>query len=241
MKKIIGLALCTLFAVDVVSAAKLPEDLSYTIYVKGSPAGKAEIKVSYEGDTITFESTTSVDYGAFKMNARCRTAADAKTGIMRSFRWDGEKNGQKYSGELAYDGKVAKGIVRVDDSVVEEAKSPPAHPVIAFEDYIVEHEILLAHVHAAAGETGLTGSLLLPSAFSFVSVGMRAASEQIIESNIKEAVCRKLLVEMQGGSPWAIYFDDQRGLPVYLAFPSVGTEIFLDEFFGDEPVSRYTE
>ena len=71
------------------------------------------------------------------------------------------------------------------------------------------------------------------------SLSVISASEISFESNIKETTCTKIVLTIEGGSGFASYFDEARGLPVYLAFPASNTEVFLDEFFGDEPVTRY--
>ena len=52
---------------------------------------------------------------------------------------------------------------------------------------------------------------------------------------------RTVLIAMGGSNAFASFYDPGRRLPVYIAFPSVAVEVFLDEFYGDTPVSRFRE
>jgi hypothetical protein len=70
-------------------------------------------------------------------------------------------------------------------------------------------------------------------------VQISKGSDVALESETEEAVCGKLVVSIQGSAAFVSYFDPKRNLPVYLAFPETATEVFLYDFFKDEPVSRY--
>lgn len=74
-----------------------------------------------------------------------------------------------------------------------------------------------------------------------MSVQITKGSVSALESMTQEAICTKLVIAIQGSSPFASYFDPESGLPVYLAFPTALVEVFLDDFYGDVPISRYRE
>jgi len=98
--------------------------------------------------------------------------------------------------------------------------------------------VAMALAHDAHKELVLNAELFLPNAMNIAQLTITATGEAEVESEYGAAVARKLIVQFTGASPFAIYFDQTRGLPVYMAFPQTGIEAFLDEFYMDKPVSR---
>jgi hypothetical protein len=51
---------------------------------------------------------------------------------------------------------------------------------------------------------------------------------------------RKLIVIISGAEPFESHVDPVRGVPVYIRFPTSQAEAFLDEVFGENPVTYYS-
>jgi hypothetical protein len=51
---------------------------------------------------------------------------------------------------------------------------------------------------------------------------------------------RKLVVIIRGAEPFESHVDPARGVPVYIRFPTSQAEAFLDEVFGENPVTFYS-
>ncbi|MCK4774890.1 MAG: hypothetical protein KAT30_08885, partial [Candidatus Krumholzibacteria bacterium] len=64
-----------LAATTVASAQKLPPSFSYTIYVRGQPAGKSATTVKETADSYILESHTIVEFGEFELELKTRTEA----------------------------------------------------------------------------------------------------------------------------------------------------------------------
>jgi len=60
-----------------------------------------------------------------------------------------------------------------------------------------------------------------------------------VDGSNQSMTARKLLVAIQGGDPFESLIDPERGIPVYIRFPGIGAEVFLNDFYGDNPVSQY--
>jgi hypothetical protein len=113
--------------------------------------------------------------------------------------------------------------------------------VIVLEDYVMSHEVIIANAYVASGANPAEFGLLFPSSGNITPVEITKGSVTALESETQEAICTKLLIAMGGSSAFASFYDPERGLPVYIAFPSVAVEVFLDDFYGDAPVSRFRE
>jgi hypothetical protein len=223
-------------------ANTLPPEIGYTIYRKGVEIGRCDIKVAETVDELVFESTTKVDLGNdMTLEMTCRTVADPKTFLIRSYEYVGQKAGVSLDGFLEIDGDSLHGVVLRDDVESSDYKLSPYDRNLLLEDFVMDHEVLIALAHSVSGENPGTYGLMFPTGMSFVKATLAFASTLEIESDYKSTVCKKLLVAIEGSQPFASFYDPNRRLPVYMAFPQTHVEVFLDEFFGDSPVSRYRE
>lgn len=241
MKRFVLATLLVILAGPATAADRLPDRIDYTIYVRGTEAGYSRMTVTYEGDAVIVETDTRVEIDGFALNYASKTTADAKTFFVRSFEWSGVKAGKDTGGKVTVDGTSVAGTFRSGEYEQQGGREGRHDHLLFLEDYVMSHEVLIARAHTTLGAAETAYDLFQPVSFSMNSISVVSASEIAFESSIKEAICTKLILTVQGGSGFASYFDPGRGLPVYLAFPGSNTEVFLDEFFGGEPVSRYRE
>ena len=242
MKPHFAIVLAALVAVPVAAqSGLLPPESGYTIYIHGQPAGKSTLRVTETGDGLVMESTSSVHWDQFKLELKTRTVADKQTFLVKKFTWDGERTGMLISGEAVVNGKTVEGFMVENGEKVPFKRVSKNAQIVFMEEYVVAHQVLMALVFARSdGRTHRYG-LLFPSNLNLTDMTLVKGSELAVESETKETICEKYTVEISGSSPFVGYYDAKRKMPVYLAFPVSGTEEFLDEFFGDRPVSRWTE
>jgi len=241
MKRIAVAILLTLVAAGPVAAGQLPEEIGYTIYVLGKRAGHSRMHVTYAGDTVTLESNTRIDFDGYKLSYESKTVADAKTYQVRSFEFSGNKAGTPIEGNVRVEDDAVSGRVVAGEYPQEGIRRARHGAIVFLEDYVMSHEVLIARFHAGTGKREAGYDVFQPSSFMMGALGVISASELAVESNFKEAICTKIVLTLDGGAGFASYYDEERGLPVYLAFLGTQTEVFLDEFYGDEPVTRYRE
>ena len=221
-------------------AGDLPPEFSYIIYIQGRDAGRSTTKVTKKADTYVFESQTRINLDQFSLELDTRTEVDKKSFLPISFTYSGSNPQQALKGQTTIEGKEAICDVIVGDERFTSSRASK-HPVLLLEEYVMAHEVVIARAFWESGENMADYGLLFPSTTNMTSVSISKGSELMFESENKEAYCIKFIVSLTGGSPFASYFDPERGLPVYLAFPGSNTEVFLDEFFDGKPLSRYRE
>ena len=221
-------------------AGSLPAEFSYIIYVRGQDAGRSTTKVTEKAESFVLESRTELSIEQFSLNLDTRTEIDKKSFLPISFTYKGSNPQQALEGETNIEGYEAICDMKVDDQVYTSSRVSK-HPVLLLEEYVIAHEVVIARAFWETGQNSAEYGLLFPSTTNMTSMTISKGSELMFESENKEAYCIKFIVSLSGGSPFASYFDPQRGLPVYLAFPSSNTEVFLDEFFDGKPLSRYRE
>jgi hypothetical protein len=242
MKRVLPISLVILAAAATagLSEAKLPPKFDYIIYVKGKYAGKCSTTVSETAETYVFESHTTVMSGEQNMDLESTTEVDKETFLPVKFTYDGDLRKKVVGGETTIEGREATIITDIDDANYT-ATRVSKQSILLLEDYVMSHEVVIARAYWASGEDPARFGLLSPSISNLTSMEISKGSELSFESETKEAYCIKLVVSIKGGSAFASYYDPERGLPVYLAFPGTATEVFLDEFFDGKPVSRYRE
>lgn len=220
-------------------ANTLPKKIGYTIYSQGKEAGHSDITVTETATELVLESKTTMDFGTEKMEMSCRTVADPKTFIVRSFDFHGVKAGTNIDGQMFAEGDSLYGTVIRGDQERSDYRITPFEKTLMFEDYIVEHQVLIALAHSVSEVDPADYGLMLPASFALLRASLVFATTLEIESDVKAAVCKKLLVAVEGSEPYASYWDPKRKLPVYMAFPQTSVEVFLDEFYAGSPVSRF--
>jgi hypothetical protein len=224
-------------------ANSLPETIGYTIFNRGHEVGHSQIDVTQTATEIVFESTTRVQFtAADSMSVTSRTVADPQTFLIRSFEYDGIRGPSTIHAEVTVYGDSLHYLIDRNGEITDDYKKSPYEYNLMLEDYIMEHEVLIALSHNARVEGTSTPAhygVLFPLGAVMTSADIVFASDLEIESDTESAVCKKLVIKISGSEPFATFFDPERGLPVYMAFPQTLVEVFLDDFFGDSPVTRY--
>lgn len=240
MKNYLLVFLGVLLAVPAATSGQvLPPSFSYTIYQRGEQVGKSVTTVKDSAGLYILESHVSVAFSDYDLELKTRSEADKKTFLVREFWFKGTRMGSPLEGDVAINGKAVTGEITDNGAVAPVEKVSQKLPIIVFENYIISHEVLLARAFLAGGSDPAHVGMYLPSATVVTAADIQLSSELAIESETQEAICNKIVVSIQNSSPFASYFDPRRGLPVYLAFPATLAEVFLDDFFEGQPVSRY--
>ncbi len=229
-----------LLAASAAVSRELPDRIGYTIFIAGESAGRCEIEVTYTKDgTVILDSTTWIKRGSEGFELRSHSVADARTYSLKRYEYEKIHDQGVIKGEVVVEGTVVTLVKTSGDAPETVRGKADSEPVFVLEDWAIAHEVLLALGHEASGEKSRSYTVVIPSGMMVTEARIEIGATASVESNIKETVCRKLIVQVATSPPFASYFDPGRGLPVYMAFPAVEAEIFLNEFYGDDPVSRW--
>ena len=241
MKIVLWISAAILCAASAQSlAGKLPSEFTYIIYFKGKDVGKTTTKVAETAETYVLESQTKVAAEGLELDLNTKTVVDKETFLPVSFTYAGSSQQKTVEGETTIEGNEATCVVGVDGEQFSSSRVSK-QPLLLLEEYVMSHEVVLAKAFWESGEDRAEFGLLFPSQANLTSVQISKGSELAFESEKEETYCVKFIVSITNGAPFASYYDPERGLPVYLAFPSSSTEVFLDEFFDGKPLSRYRE
>lgn len=224
---------------SVAATIDLPDSVNYSIYIDGQLRGSSNIEIEQSDDSIVFTSRNRVDFQIATMDIRSRTKADASTFQIRRFEYEGDKATLKLKGTV---------VVR-DDSIFAESITPGRAGKFAIrvlrshtlflEDYIMEHEVLIALAQSAAGDGPTEYALLFPSGFASAIATQQRMDEVTLTSDTAEALTTRIQVSIEGSDPYDLYFDPKRSLPIYMVFPTTRAEVFLDSFYGASPQTRF--
>jgi hypothetical protein len=230
--------LCAL-PVDGARADTLPKSLGYSFYVQGEPAGRADIKITRTAKDLVFESQTRVLTGFTVMALTSRTVADPKTYVVRDFTYHGTKGDHTVSCEAHMIADSVYGYTEMDGALKDKHLKMPLPQNLMFEDWVVEHEILIALTQARSPRKTDTYGLIFTSSFSPAQVTTGFSGDILVEAGARSMTARKLLIMIQGAEPYESRVDPKTGVPVYIRFPESQTEMFLDEIFGENPLTYY--
>jgi hypothetical protein len=219
-------------------AGNLPPEFTYIIYFQGKDAGRSTTKITETENSYVFESQTVVNTERFNLDLSTKTEVDKLSFLPLNFTYVGERRGEEVSGETKVTGTNATTVVTADGEAYSSTRSSK-HPILILEDYVMAHEVVIARAFWEAGAEPTSYSVLFPSMGNVANCEIEKDSELSFESETKETYCVKFIVRLQNSTPFASFYDPERGLPVYLAFPGTDTEVFLDEFFDGKPISRY--
>ena len=224
------------------AGATIPKQLGYTYFVGGQPVGRSDVRVTQTADVLRFESKIHVVSGDATIELSTRTEIDPRTYVMRSFSYQGSKGGQPVSSSITVLGDSAYGWVSMGEAGKKEphARRVTPGPMIVWEDWVMDLEIVMALQQARASNNSSTRGMILAASYSSAVATLGYTGEVVVESAQKSMAARKLMIGIQGGSPFESLVDPKQGVPVYVHFPGIKAEIFLEEFFGDNPVSRYS-
>jgi hypothetical protein len=221
--------------------SKLPTEFSYTIYVQGKPVGKSETKVTETAEGYLFESHTSISNETFQLDLTSQTEVDGNSMLPRKFTYSGNHTGQSRAGEAVFEETTVSGFIVENEEEYPYTQRSRIPNILLLEDYVMSHEVLIALAFTLQDEDPAEFGMLFPSAPRLTTVKITKGSDVAIESETEEAICLKFVIQIEGSNPFVSFFHSERNLPVYLAFPTSLTEVFLDDFFHDAPVSRYRD
>jgi len=225
--------------VTTVSAGEsLPRTLHYTFFIAGQPAGEAEIHITRTNSSLVFESTTHVVLNGNVVDLVCRTDADPTTFKVRKFSYTGTKGGTPVESVVHVSPDSVYGTILSGGIDVRKKKDVRGREVIVFEDWVVEVQILLALRQERSDRVSTTYRFVFANTFLPADARAGYTGDVLVEGPGRSMTARKLAVGIQGGPPFESHVDS-RGVPVYLNFPGVAAEIFLVEFFGDNPPTHY--
>jgi hypothetical protein len=230
---------CAAPAIDA-RAGTLPKTLGYSFYVDGEPAGRADIKITETPKELVFESRTRVLTNFSVLAYTSRTVADPKTYLAREFSLTGTKGDNTISCAAQLHADSAYGYVEMNGTLVDKRAKLISSPGVLFEDWIVEHEILLALTQARSKQKTSTYGLLMPSIFTPADLTMGYTGEILVEAGPRSMTARKLVILIRGATPYESRVDPKTGVPVYIRFPDSHTEMFLDKIFGENPLTYYS-
>ncbi|HKW14451.1 MAG TPA: hypothetical protein VJS69_08200 [Candidatus Krumholzibacteria bacterium] len=223
----------------VVSAGTLPKTMGYSFFVQGEPAGHADIKVTKTAKAVMFDSKTRVVNNYAVLAYTTHTVADPKTFLVRDFTMEGTKGDDVIRCEAHLHADSAYGYVETNGGLADKRVHMGITPTMVFEDWVVEHDVLMALAQAQAKERTTKYGLLFPSSFNTADITLGFAGDVLVEAGAKSLTARKLVVIIRGAAPYECQVDPKTGLPVYIRFPDSRTEMFLDEIFGENPLTYY--
>jgi hypothetical protein len=238
--KRIGLIALTLLAAGSPRAlpAEFPSKITYLFYVQGRIAGRSDVTVTLEKGVYVFSSSEDVGLSDYSQKLACRTEVDGRTLRARSFHYEGVRQGESVSGTVRVEADSAKGEF--------EAKGTPytsgiawVDPTFLFENYVPEHLIFIGRHVAASKKLKTRFSVVFPSNMVSITAVAVTESEVEIATSPSPTVCNKYGVAFENSAPFFLYVDPDRNIPVYMDFPSLQTEVFLKEAFGEHPAPRY--
>jgi hypothetical protein len=221
------------------TAHALPRTLGYSFYVEGAPVGRADVKITQDQKRIVIESDTHVLTGLSVVALKSKTVADRKTFATRDFTYNGTKGELTVSGEAHVRGDSAYGFTEVNGKITEKSLKMTQPQTLLFEDWVMDHEILLALTQGRSTRKSDTYGLVFTSSFAPTEVTAGFSGEVLVEAGSRSMAARKLVVMIQGSVPFESRIDPVRGIPVYMRFPNSKAEIFLDEVFGENPATYY--
>jgi hypothetical protein len=233
---VLAAALSSLAAAD--KAPAIPSTIGYTFYVDGKRVGRTDIRVTQTRELLRFKSQLRVDSGPASIELSTQTEADPSTYALRSFSYQGTKGGAAASSAVTVAADSVLGVFSTGGPKKDAARRVNKGPVVVWEDWVMELEILLA-LQQGREQSPKTRDLVLASSFGAASVLLGYSGEVLVESQTRSIVAKKLLVAIQGGEPFESMIHPELGIPVYIRFPAVKAEVFLDQFYGDNPVSLY--
>ena len=239
--KRIGLLVLLLAAAGALSAsgADLPSKMTYLFFVQGKPAGRSDITTALQDGAYVISSSEDVVFGEFHQKLECRTEVDPRTLRARSFRFEGTRQGEPVSGVVKAEGDSVVGKLETK-GVPYTGKAAWNDATFFFENYVSEHLVLVGRHLAASTKRQTKFTLVFPSDMLSLSAVAEKDSEIEIPARPSPVVCTKYAVALQNASPFLLFVDSQRKIPVYMVFPATQTEVFLREVFGDHPQTNYS-
>jgi hypothetical protein len=239
MKRFAILALALLAAGSLpVRSADLPAKITYLFFVQGKPSGRSEIAVTLKDGAYTLSSSQEIAFAEYHQKLSCRTELDGRTLRARSFHFEGVRQGDAVSGTVRAEGDSARGTFE-SKGTPYTGKAAWTDASFFFENYVPEHLMLLGRQVAASTRPQTKFTVVFPSDMIALPGAAEEDSEIELPAKPKPIVCKKYAVGFQNSSPFFLFVDPDRGIPVYMVFPATQTEVFLVDAFGEKPKTNY--
>jgi len=237
-KTILTVLLIVCFSGIASHSTELPSSATYVFYIQGEYAGKCAIDLAEDGDLVVFKSTTDIHFDDYKLALTSRTEIEKGTLRPRFFEYEGVRMGKKISGTTWSEGDS----IAADNAIDGEHFPSGARfdgAVYLFENYVSEHQIVLAWAIDKSKEPFMRFNVLLPSEFITLPSLATLDSEIELPTAPNPTVCKKYGVAMKNSGPYYTYYDPKRRMPVYMDFPSANTEVFLEGTYEGTPQTKY--
>ena len=219
-------------------AVDFPAKATYLFFIQGTPAGRSDIECAAEGGAYVFRSTSNVFRGEFADTMFCRTEFDKKTLRPRLFQYKGVVSSEKVSGTIRVEGDSAFSRTETGGNPFS-VRVGWVEPKLLFQNFVPEHLVVLSRFLTASDALVRRFTILFPADMMFVPGVGEVASELELATRPSPTICKKFGIAFQSSLPFFMYVDLKRDIPVYMDFPGVQTEMFLQSAFGDHPATKY--
>jgi hypothetical protein len=215
-----------------------PAKATYLFFIQGAPAGRSDIECTAEGGAYVFRSTSKVTNGESTDTLSCRTEFDQKTLRPRLFEYTGRLSGESASGTIRVEGDSAFSRTETAGNPFS-ARLKWTEPTLIFQNFVPEHLLVVSRFLAASKVLAGRFTIMFPADMMFVPGAYEVASEVELPTKPAPSICKKFGIAIQSSFPFYMYVDQKRSLPVYMEFPGVQTEMFLQSAFGDSPRPKF--
>lgn len=220
------------------AADPIPEEYNYIIYVEGSRAGTCHVTARPTKDSWLLESAVKLDHGEYHLDLQCKSEFDKQKYTPIYFSYEGEKISNEVSGTVWVDGDSVVGDIVIDGNHFPSGKLLTSTTVF-LENYAVEHQGMMLNVVDNAGGLYLRYDALMCSDFMTAPTVAVLESEVELPTRDRPRVCKKYQITMQNSTPYIAYLDLDDRIAVYMDFPGMSTEIFLEAAYGHDPGTKY--
>jgi hypothetical protein len=212
-------------------AQPFPSKGTYDFYVNGRYV---------EGNALVIRSKTSTNLNGSVADIQSKTVVSKDSLRIISYSYTGTR-GDNLNVSLS---AVVKGDSIVGFTASQGNRFPGQRLIdpkltALFENYVAEHEILLARAYLLSGEETYGCYIFYPSDFLLVPATIAHESTAELETERGSVLCTKISVNMTNAAPFFSYIDNAAKIPIYMDFPGVATEIFSHDYYGDDVRPKY--
>ena len=109
-----------------------------------------------------------------------------------------------------------------------------------FQNFVPEHLIVVSRFSPPRRRLAGRFTILFPADMMFVPGAYEVASELELPTRPTPSICKKFGIALESSFPFYMYVEKKSSLPVYMEFPGVQTEMFLQSAFGDNPQPKFS-
>lgn len=237
------LTLCIMAALFAGSsmAQPFPAEGVYDFYIFSEPVGLTSFTSCVDDTILSIASHTELHFADYDLELDSETQVNANTQRMIAFSYNGvERELTEIEGTMRVNGDTISGTVVKNGDQFPSKKIGDINNTVFFENYVAEHEILLARQFLASGEDFKDIQLFYPTDFMFTGTIMSIVSDIELETGNGPVLCTKIAISLEGGSTFFSYIANEINVPIYLDFPSINAEFFYREYYGDKVNPKYT-